>query len=140
VAHFHYVLSLGAIFAIMGGVSFWFPIIFGVTLNYKLINLQFFLLFLGANITFFPQHFLGLRGMPRRYSDYSRFQATWNIVSSIGSIISFLRLFLLSWIIFESFITQRHLLRAIVISSNIEWMLLNPPKNHVFTQRIQVTR
>ena len=135
VAHFHYVLSLGAVFAIMAGISFWFSLFFGLTLNYKLINMHFFILFSGANITFFPQHFLGLSGMPRRYSDYTNFLSLWNIVSSIGSLISIIRLLLLSWIIFESFVSQRHFMSIILFNYIVEWTISKPPINHLFTQR-----
>jgi len=130
VAHFHYVLSLGAVFAIIAGFTFWFPLITGVTLNYKLSNLHFFILFTGANITFFPQHFLGVSGIPRRYSDYSDFLSMWNYVSSTGSFLSFLRLFVLSFIVYEGFVTQRHTHITMYLSYSPEWKISHPPLNH----------
>jgi len=88
VAHFHYVLSLGAIFSIFAGFYYWFPKMSGRMYNEFLGKLHFFLMFVGVNVVFFPMHFLGLDGMPRRIPDYTPAFSHWNYVSTVGYMIT----------------------------------------------------
>ena len=135
VAHFHYVLSLGAVFSIFGGWYYWFPKIFGYMYNPFLARAHFWIQFVGVNLLFFPQHFLGLAGMPRRYIDYPEVFAGWNYVSSIGSYISAFSILIFLWCIVEAFMKKR------VAGNNpwgesattLEWTLSSPPPFHQFS-------
>lgn len=148
VAHFHYVLSMGAVFALFSAWYYWIPKITG--LNYSMLwgKVHFLIMFIGVNVTFFPQHFLGLQGMPRRISDYPDAFAGWNFVSSLGSIISvvatavFLNIVYLQlvngqatsrypWLIAQFFSDTFQTLFNRTYSS-IEWCLNSPPKPHAF--------
>ena len=86
----YYVLSMGAIFSLFAGYYYWSPQILGLNYNEKLAQIQFWLIFIGANVIFFPMHFLGINGMPRRIPDYPDAFAGWNYVASIGSFIALL--------------------------------------------------
>ena len=148
VAHFHYVLSMGAVFALYSAWYFWIPKILGVDYNKSSGKVHFWVLFVGVNITFFPQHFLGLQGMPRRISDYPDAFAGWNLVSSFGSIISVIATWLFLHILYVQLVEgkatsrypwlipqfyydllQTHLSRSY---NSLEWGLNSPPKPHAF--------
>lgn len=134
VAHFHYVLSIGAVFAIIAGFVHWYPLFTGLTINSIMLKSQFTIIFIGVNLTFFPQHFLGLAGIPRRYSDYPDAYTTWNVISSIGSTISFLGILFFFYIIWESLISQRQVLFPIQLNSSIEWLQNTPPAEHSYNE------
>nr|YP_004021103.1 cytochrome c oxidase subunit I [Solenopsis invicta]YP_004021377.1 cytochrome c oxidase subunit I [Solenopsis richteri]ADP01784.1 cytochrome oxidase subunit I [Solenopsis invicta]ADP01797.1 cytochrome oxidase subunit I [Solenopsis richteri]ADP01810.1 cytochrome oxidase subunit I [Solenopsis invicta] len=134
VAHFHYVLSMGAVFAIIASFIHWFPLISGYSMNNFYLNIQFLSMFIGVNMTFFPQHFLGLSGMPRRYSDYPDTFLGWNIISSIGSLISILSLTIMMFIIWEALSSKRKIINMFFLNSSLEWQNFYPPLNHSYNE------
>nr|AGC84096.1 cytochrome oxidase subunit I [Arctica islandica] len=121
VAHFHYVLSMGAVFAIFAGFHFWYPLVMGIGLHPVWSKGQFWSMFIGVNFTFFPQHFLGLSGMPRRYPDYPDTLHSFNLLSSWGSLVSLVSLFSFLFILWESLVSQRCLVFPMVLNTEAEW-------------------
>ena len=139
---------MGAVFALFSAWYFWIPKIIGLFYNHTQSVIHFWILFVGVNLTFFPQHFLGLQGMPRRISDYPDAFAGWNMISSVGSIISVVATYLFLHIVYiqlrGDLYTNRNpwalpgfytdILRIINtrVSTSLEWALSNPPKPHAF--------
>jgi cytochrome c oxidase subunit 1 len=106
VAHFHYVLSMGAVFSIFAGFYYWGPKMLGKMYNETLAQIHFWTLFIGVNTTFMPQHFLGLAGMPRRIPDYPDAFEGWNYVSSVGSIISVVATAIFLYVVYDMLVNQ----------------------------------
>ncbi len=134
VAHFHYVLSMGAVFTIFAGWYYWFPKFTGYMYSETIGKLHFWVTFVGVNLLFFPQHFLGLAGMPRRIADYPDAYAGWNYVSSIGSYISALGLLIFFYGLFVAYSRKE---RAADNpwgpgATTLEWTLSSPPPFHQF--------
>ena len=134
VAHFHYVLSMGAVFGIFAGIAHWFPLFTGLTLNPKWLKAHFATIFFGVNLTFFPQHFLGLNGIPRRYSDYPDRFTAWNTVSSIGSIISLIGVLGFVIVVWEALVLARPVLFTLFVATSVEWQHSYPPADHRYLE------
>lgn len=134
VAHFHYVLSLGAVFGLFAGFYYWFPKMTGKLYNEFLGKVHFFVMFAGVNLIFFPQHFLGLDGMPRRYPDYPDAFAYWNYVSTVGYMITVAAMGVFFVNVFLSLLSGKK------AGDNpwgegattLEWTLSSPPPYHQF--------
>jgi cytochrome c oxidase subunit 1 len=132
VAHFHYTMSLGATFGIFAAWYYWFPKMTGYMYNETLGRLHFWMTFIGVNLIFFPQHFLGLAGMPRRYADYPDAFAGWNMISSYGAYLSAAAVLVFLYTVWDAFAKKR------VAGANpwgegattLEWMLPSPPPFH----------
>nr|UXX49939.1 cytochrome c oxidase subunit 1 [Portunion sp.] len=134
VAHFHYVLSMGAVFAIFAGLNHWAPLMLGTTFDPFWSMVQFVVMFLGVNLTFFPQHFLGLGGMPRRYSDFPDAYLCWNILSSVGSLISVVAVLMFVGVLWESLSAARAPSHSDSLSSGLEWLHTIPPSEHSYDE------
>jgi len=134
VAHFHYVLSMGAVFGIFAGFTYWFGKMSGYLYNKWLAAAHFWFFFIGVNLVFFPQHFLGMQGMPRRIVDYPDEFAYWNYVSSIGAIVTLVGVaFFLIWLV-EAFIVKRKAPDNYwgEGANTLEWTLSSPPPFHQY--------
>ncbi len=136
VAHFHYVLSMGAVFTIFAGFYYWFPKMCGRQYSETLAKLHFWLMFIGVNVTFFPQHFLGLAGMPRRIPDYPDAFAGWNMVSSIGSYISAAGALVFLIVVWRTFTSGARVAENPwgEGATTLEWTLSSPPPFHSYDE------
>ncbi len=134
VAHFHYVLSLGAVFGIFAGFYYWIGKMSGRQYDEKLGQIHFWLTFIGVNLAFFPQHFLGLAGMPRRIPDYPDAFAGWNMVSSIGAFIAAGSAFFFMYVIYRTFTAGEKCPDNPwgEGATTLEWTLSSPPPFHTF--------
>jgi len=146
VAHFHYVLSMGAVFALFGGFYFWIGKITGYEYSEYYGKLHFWVMFIGVNLTFFPQHFLGLAGMPRRYMDYPDAFLGWNQISSLGSIISVVAVIIFFYTVFKMFVdkipvgsaywnTSELFTPESPVVDSLEWANNSPPVNHTYIEQ-----
>jgi cytochrome c oxidase subunit I len=134
VAHFHYVLSLGAVFAIFAAWYYWFPKFTGYMYNEAIGKLHFWVTFIGVNLLFFPQHFLGLAGMPRRYIDYPDVFAGWNQISSYGSYLSAFGVLIFLYGVFSAYAKKQQAADNPwgEGATTLEWTLSSPPPFHQF--------
>ncbi len=136
VAHFHYVLSLGAVFSIFAGWYYWIGKMSGRQYPEFWGKVHFWLFFAGANITFFPQHFLGAQGMPRRYPDYPDAFWGWNMISSLGSYLSAASVLVFLYVVYRTFTSGER------VGANywgpgattLEWQVSSPPPFHTFEE------
>jgi cytochrome c oxidase subunit 1 len=141
VGHFHYVLSLGAVFALFGGFYYWIGKMSGRQYNETLGQIHFWTTFIGVNLTFFPMHFLGLAGMPRRIADYPEAFAGWNHVASIGAYISSASTVLFIFIVFQTLFAGKR------VGANywgegattLEWQVSSPPPFHTYEELPEIT-
>ncbi len=136
VAHFHYVLSMGALFSIFAGFYYWISKMSGRQYPEILGQIHFWVMFIGVNLTFFPQHFLGLAGMPRRIPDYPDAYAGWNMVSSLGSYISLAGAFLFLYVVLHTFKKGERVAENPwgEGATTLEWRLPSPPPFHSYDE------
>jgi cytochrome c oxidase subunit 1 len=134
VAHFHYVLVPGAIFSIMAAVYYWIPKWCGNMYDERLGKLHFWLSFIGVNVTFFPQHFIGLAGMPRRVPDYALQFADWNMISSVGAFLFGVSQLLFLFIVVKTVMGGKKATDQVWEGARgLEWTVASPAPYHTFT-------
>lgn len=133
IAHFHYVLSIGVVFSILSSIIFWFPLIFNLIIKRNILKINFINIFISINLTFFPQHFIGLNGIPRRYLIFSDNLIIWNSLSSLGAISTALFLIIFISIIMERILSNKKIIFKIKLF-NQEWILNNPTLSHSFNE------
>jgi len=140
VAHFHYVLSLGAMFTIFAGFYYWIGKMTGRQYPENLGKLHFWLTFIGVNLTFFPMHFLGVAGMPRRIPDYPDAFAGWNMVASIGALISAASAVVFVYVLYRTFTSSAKCPANPwgEGATTLEWTVPSPPPFHTFNELPQV--
>src|SRR5947209_962812 len=137
IAHFHYVLSLGAVFGMFAGFYYWFPKMCGRMYPEWAAQVHFWTMFVAVNLTFFPMHFSGLAGMPRHYLDYPDAMAHWNFISSIGAFISFgATIFWLIFVVFGTIFAGRRVAANYwgEGATTLEWTVASPPPFHTFEE------
>jgi len=136
VAHFHYVLSIGAVFAIMAGLLYWLPLITGLVFTANVVTrAQFWLIFIGVNMTFFPQHMLGLNGIPRRYRDYPDSLRFFNSIRSFGSLVSLFSVVILIYLFWEMIVQERRVIHFNEVRrASLEWKESAPSRLHSHLQ------
>ena len=132
VGHFHYVLRIGAVYAIAGRIVNWFPLFSGFCINPLYLKAQFLIIFIGVNITFFPIHFLGLRGMPRRYIEYPDYFTGWNLVARAGATVSLTAVLFFIFRLLEALSSKRPVLFRAYPRSSSEYLNRCPPSDHRF--------
>jgi cytochrome c oxidase subunit 1 len=134
IAHFHYVLSLGAVFAMFAGFYYWIGKMSGRQYPEALGKLHFWITFVGVNMTFFPQHFLGVQGMPRRVPDYPDAFAGWNLVSSIGAYIAFAGALVFLVVVWRTLAAGAKAAANPwgIGATTLEWTVSSPPPLHSF--------
>ncbi|GMN84124.1 hypothetical protein SpAB1_17610 [Streptococcus pyogenes] len=125
---------MGAVFAIFAGFYYWFGKITGFSYNELYGKIHFWMMFIGVNLTFFPQHFLGLAGLPRRYSDFPDAYQEWNLISSFGAIIALIGVMWFIFLTYEALVAERPFKGWQTSSTSLEWSLCSPPAFHTYNE------